>query len=281
MKALVTYLFSDYRALHEAKWLRRLLYVFLLYKCLYLIIDFDVLFSAQNFVYKHQVALGSVKKIIYLLYYSQSSCFAGVLILAVSVLAVNGLFLNYFSRLCAILIWLIVCNINSAVYTSLTAGDYLFQLLLFFNIFLSGQKQIKNNVWREVDIALHNFGVLALKVQICFVYLMTGLAKLNDSDWLSGNAMVLICRTEEFGIPFLYNHIFSHHVLLKLTGYFVIAYQISFSFLVWIKKIKKSFLLIGIIQHLYIAFIMGLPSFGIIMIFAYSIFYFPSLNKKT
>jgi len=38
-------------------------------------------------------------------------------------------------------------------------------------------------------------------------------------------------------------------------------------------------LLLGIIQHLFIAFVLGLPSFGFMMIISYAIFYVPI--KKT
>jgi hypothetical protein len=53
----------------------------------------------------------------------------------------------------------------------------------------------------------------------------------------------------------------------------VLGYQLLFPVLVWIKKIKKMFLLLGILMHLYIAFVMGLVEFGSVMIISYIIFW--------
>jgi hypothetical protein len=68
----------------------------------------------------------------------------------------------------------------------------------------------------------------------------------------------------------------------RILNYLVIWYQLLFPVLVWIKPIKKWYLLAGIVQHLFIAFVLGLPSFGLIMIVAYAIFYHPfSKTRKT
>ena len=63
-----------------------------------------------------------------------------------------------------------------------------------------------------------------------------------------------------------------------LLNYTVIAYQLLFSVFVWIQPLKKWFLLIGVVQHLFIAFILGLPSFGLIMIVAYAVFHKPNIK---
>jgi hypothetical protein len=128
----------------------------------------------------------------------------------------------------------------------------------------------------DLDIAFHNTGVIALHIQICLVYFLNAVAKLMDVDWINGNAVSDSLAIHEFSLPVFYG---AKGAFYSMLNYLVIWYQLFFPGLVYIKKIKKWYLLIGIIQHLFIAFVMGLPSFGLIMIVAYTIFYVPF--KKT
>lgn len=130
----------------------------------------------------------------------------------------------------------------------------------------------------ELDKAFHNLGVSAIKIQICLVYFISGLAKLLDVDWQSGNAISQIFMVQDFSLPWMYESLYKNTSALKLLNYFILGYQLLFPILIWFKKIKKPFLFVGILMHLYIALIMGLPTFGFIMIIAYSIFYFPKRN---
>ncbi len=219
-----------------------------------------------------------IRALMYFLYDSESPAIARVFIYSCMALSLNGIFFNYFPRLNAFLLWFVFGNILNSVYSTKTAGESLCLQLLFFNIFFSGQKEIKNESLRDLDKAFHNVGVLAILIQICIVYFMSGLAKVMDKDWLSGKAIVYASHLESYSVPALYN--IHPNFFWKFLNYFVMAYQLLFPILIWSKKTKNWFLLLGIIQHLYIAFIMGLPSFGFIMIISYSIFYLPEMRKS-
>jgi hypothetical protein len=67
--------------------------------------------------------------------------------------------------------------------------------------------------------------------------------------------------------------------LFIALNYVVLAYQLLFPVLVWIKKIKKPFLILGILMHLYIAFVIGLVSFGFVMILPY-IYFWPNSTAE-
>jgi hypothetical protein len=60
----------------------------------------------------------------------------------------------------------------------------------------------------------------------------------------------------------------------------VLAYQILFPAVVWFKKIKKPFLILGILMHVYISLVMGLVLFGLIMIICYAIFWEKGATEK-
>jgi hypothetical protein len=105
------------------------------------------------------------------------------------------------------------------------------------------------------------------------IYFIAGMTKLLDPDWNSGSALTDILRIREFSLPIFYN---THsNFFTEFATYFVIVYQVLFPFLVWLKKLKTVLISLGILQHLIIAFVVGLPSFGFIMIISYAIFYFP------
>ena len=282
LNKVTTYLFQDFHSVKESKWLRRLLYAFLLFKCSYWLIDVSIFFGDQNIISKSEVHVSFFKSLTYLLFNCDKVICAYAFLFLALLLGLNGLFFKFLPRLSAFVIWFLVCNINNAVYPSLTAGDFLFQQLLFFNIFLSGciphqsnQKGIVSSARMDLDKALHNFGVIAIKIQICLVYFISGLSKLLDYDWIHGKAIAQIFRIEDFGIPYLYENAWKHPGIAKLLDSVVIIYQLAFAVLLSYKNIKKWYLVFGIVQHLYIAFVMGLPTFGFIMIIAYSIFYIP------
>ncbi len=263
---------------YESKWLRRLLYLFLVVKCVYWLIDFDLLFGEHNIVYKNNVQLGFIKSWAYFLYDTESSLRAKFILTATICFSILGLFAKRYARLIAIVCWFLLTNINNAIYTTLSGGDFLVQQLLFFNTFLSSGMSIKKENLFDLDKAIHNTGVLALKIQICLVYFISGVIKILDVDWQSGDAISQIFLIKDFGFPMMYEKLYQHVGILKVLTYFILGYQLLFPLLIGWKKIKKPFIVIGVIQHLYIAFIMGLPTFGCIMIIAYSIFYFPNLS---
>jgi hypothetical protein len=190
--------------------------------------------------------------------------------------ALYVLFCSERLRLAFFILWFGILNINNNVYPTLSGGDYLFQHLLFFCIFLSNTKPKLNSIHSSLDIALHNTAMIALRIQLCLVYFLAGYAKLMDADWVNGNAISDSLAVHDYSAPFFYE---TSGTLWQTLNYLVIWYQLLFPILIWIKKIKKWYLLLGVLQHLFIAFAMGLPSFGFIMIIAYAAFYAPF--KKT
>jgi hypothetical protein len=107
---------------------------------------------------------------------------------------------------------------------------------------------------------------------------MAGYTKIIDTDWMKGEAISKIFAIHDYNIPFFYD--FSAMKFTTFLNYTVVFYQLLFPILVWIRSIKKWFLAIGIIQHLFIAFAFGLPTFGFIMVISYAIFYAPSSNSN-
>ena len=274
------YLFTDYNSVREAKLLRQLLYTLVIAKCVFWLIDFDVLFGLDSIIYKNNAPVSFIKIPAFWLFKSGSDSASYLVLISTVLITALSLFTSYFSRVSAFAIWFLILNIDNKIYPTLSGADFLLQQLLFFNIFLSNFKNKANEIISESDRALHNAGVTALKIQICLVYFISGLAKLMDSDWQNGLALSQTFLVQDFSLPFYYNHIQNGGIVLKITNYVIIAYQLMFPVLIWIKKFEKPLLAFGILQHLFIALFMGLPSFGFIMIIAYSIFYAPVFKSQ-
>ncbi|MGZ3883944.1 MAG: hypothetical protein ACXVPD_07075, partial [Bacteroidia bacterium] len=104
--------------------------------------------------------------------------------------------------------------------------------------------------------------------------------KLTDDSWLSGEALFQTLIVRDFSLPVIYSGLHYNTWFLSLATYLTLGYQLLFPVLIWFKKIKPLLLGFGIFQHLFIALVIGLPSFGFIMIISYSIFYVPSLKTE-
>ena len=267
MNSLVTYLFNDKKQSREITWFRNALYLFLLYKVLIYCLQFDILFSNGSLIYHRKLFTGLVSDLAYVLinYYNS---YAGIGIIAlIGIIVVAGL-LKKTGYLANILLWIAMINVSNFLYPTLTAGDYLLHQLLFFNIFFNPKPSA--NTWiNDVKISFHNAALAGIKLQICIAYFFAAWFKLTDQSWLDGSAVYYT-----FQIPQYSNDLLSiiPLSLCKVLTYITLSYQLLFPFLIWIRPIKIYLLTFGIIQHLIIAFGMGLFTFGIIMIICYILF---------
>jgi hypothetical protein len=279
LNKIVTYFFDQRRAFEETKLLRKLLALFAFYKCIYWIWDYKLLFAEHSMVYKHASVIPIWQKPAFLLYTSYSNVLPMLFLGLATAMSLYLLFSEKAFRLVFFLLWISIVNIINNTYCASSAGDKLFENLLFFCIFLADGNSKGTPFLNSLDMAFHNSGLIALRFQVCLVYLFAAIAKLPNEDWMDGNAVNMTLAVHDYSLPIAYE---GYGTIGKVLNYLVIWYQFLFPVLVWIRPIKKWYLLVGILQHLFIAFVLGLPSFGLIMIVAYAIFYAPiSKTQKT
>lgn len=245
----------------------------MLFKIVYWLVDLELLFSASSIAYHSTVVLDWWRQPVFILYNSSSTLLALLFILVAAIASVLIFMNSKYSRSLFVMLWFIVSNINNKVFCTLSGGDLLFQHLLFFTAFLSSSYPQLGDDVIEINKIIHNTGVVALRLQLCVVYLMAGYTKILDSDWIGGTAVSDIFKIYDYNIPAFYD--VPKSLVTIILNYTVIVYQLFFPVLVWIKKIKKWYLVVGIIQHLFIAFVFGLPTFGLVMVISYSVFWAP------
>ncbi|MDX2174233.1 MAG: HTTM domain-containing protein [Bacteroidota bacterium] len=250
-----------------------MLYIFVIIKCTYWICYYNLLFGKNSIVYKEPHSIGFIKDVAFYLYNSTSTNLGYVFLLSAILLSILPFILirhpersrrTYF--ITDFILWILILNINNNLYPTLTGGDYLLNQFLFFNCFLAFEKN-KN----YFKIPLHNFASIAIVIQICLVYFLSALAKLNSAEWLDGLAISETLQVKHYSLNILL--LTKQNTLNSIINYMVLFYQLLFPIIIWFKKVKKPFLIIGIVMHLFIAFGMGLMSFGFIMILAYIYFY--------
>lgn len=243
------------------------MYAFVLYKVLVYLINFQVLFSEDRLILNPVKSLGFKTDLAYLLSNHYSEALLRAAIISTALFALLGL-LRKSTYVSNFILWFLVLNLSNFLYPTLTAGDYLLNQLLFFNVFFS-HKPSRFGVINELKVAIHNAGLLAIKIQICFAYLFAAWFKFIDADWISGLAVYQTFQTPEYSNDLFKEIPYSWCVVLN---YATMLYQLCFPLLIWFRKYKVYLFLFGVTQHLLIAFGMGLFSFGIIMILCYILF---------
>ena len=266
MQKVIKYFFDDYRYKSQSLWFKRLLYIFVIIKCIYWLCYYNLLFGENSIVYTEPHSIGFIKDFAFSLYNSNSTNLGYVFLVSAILLSILPFFFRKLYFISDFILWILIINISNKLYPTLTSGDYLMNQFLLFNCFLALEKNKSN-----FKISLHNLASIAIIIQICLVYFLSAIAKLNNEAWLNGSAISTTLQIKQYSLELFPNY--KQNALSFILNYVVLFYQLFFPLVIWFKKIKKPFLIIGIIMHLFIAFAMGLMSFGFIMILGYVYFY--------
>jgi hypothetical protein len=114
---------------------------------------------------------------------------------------------------------------------------------------------------------LHNTAILAIAIQLCLVYGIAGLSKVQGKTWQNGTALYHALRGNEFRFPGLSEALWSNGVVLTLLSYFTVAFQVGFTFLLFLNKwTRRSVLFVSISFHFAIGAVMGLVTFAAFLI---------------
>jgi hypothetical protein len=274
---LLSYFFSDHNFQTQTLWFKKALCVIVSLKCLYWLYYFQLYFGDNSIIYFNPGKVGPFKDLAFLLYNLRMPLLNAGAIVLLLIISLSRLFYNKFPFFPELLCWFILINIHNQVYSTLTGGDYLLNQLLFFNCFLANQFTVKKSQWFELKKFIHNLSVEAIKIQLCVAYLLAGLAKLFNQTWLNGDAISLITQTKHFSLFAFPEYHANYNWFYVFLNWLVLLYQLLFPVLAWFGFFKKPLIGIGLIMHLYIALIMGLPWFAITMILPY-IFFWPKLT---
>jgi hypothetical protein len=244
-------------------------------KCCQWFFLFDELFGRNSLVYLQTNFTGGFRDGAFFLI-NHNSPSLNLCMLVLAVLVASGLLLvQRTTYIIECVLWLVMLNLHNRVYTTLTGGDQLLNQIMFFNCFIHTSLRAKDSFANGTAILISNLAIAALLIQVCVVYLVAGLAKITDPQWISGFAPQLISGVAHFSANGSYQ---LPSVISFILAFIVMIYQLGFPFLIWFRKFSLPLIWTGILIHLYIAFITGLPGFSAVMMLPYV--YFRPTHEK-
>ncbi len=277
-----TCLLQENHFVFAIQWFRRCIYFALLFDILTTINHWSTFYAPDALTHLVQVPTGFISGFFTLLTIPPFANFYLVVIWIYILLLLLGLFGKY-PKIAALGVYFIFKTLCFKAPEITNGGHHLLNMLLFFNVFLSESKQHKNKLFNM----LSNISVYACQIQIALMYFFSAWYKLQGTEWIQGNALYLLAKTEGYSTPF-FSYIFKIQWIAVIANYFALGYQAVFPFLVWFKKVKKGLLVLGIVFHVFILWMAGVADFAIFCIASYTIFLnqdstsvFPNLKTKT
>ncbi|WP_459555222.1 hypothetical protein [Lacunimicrobium album] len=146
--------------------------------------------------------------------------------------------------------------------------------------------QVLRRLWRN-ESAFHaprktsraRLGTRLIQVHYAVIYFAAGCSKMLGEAWWNGEAMWMAIANAEYqsiDMTWLANYPW----ILEFATHLTILFEISFLFLIWNQWFRPLYLLLGIGMHLGIALCMGMPTFGIAMIYGYLAFVRPQKIRQ-
>jgi hypothetical protein len=127
-----------------------------------------------------------------------------------------------------------------------------------------------------------NLALRLLQVHVCIIYLISGTSKLQGAMWWNGNAVWGTMANWEFSpmnlqiymewLRLMARHRWLWELFTTLGTYFTLAFEISFAFLIWSRRLRWTVIIAAVLLHVGIALCMGLVTFSMMMLILVSSF---------
>jgi hypothetical protein len=178
-----------------------------------------------------------------------------------------------------LLLFLMVDFLEKMNTSFVNGGDKMVRLILLYMIFANSYQYFvlyknKKEVSEKGELKnlISNLAALSIMLQLCVAYFGSGIAKINDAFWLNGEATYYALSMERFVGTSLNKYIVQQKWIDYLTNYGTIIFELFFPILIWIKRIRKPLLIIGVVFHMCIYIFMMIYGFEIVFILIYGLF---------
>lgn len=179
------------------------------------------------------------------------------------------------TRLLTPLTWLFWFSLRETHSLLWDGGDNLMQLALVYACFADlsplraaeRERSAPQTTWSTISGLVHNGAVLALGLQVCLLYGVSGLAKVQGEPWQNGTALYYALWPEQYRLPGVSEYLVRSAPLLAVLSHATVFFQVAFPFLfVFNRYTRHLVVLVAIMFHLGIAGVMGLFTFAGFMI---------------
>jgi Vitamin K-dependent gamma-carboxylase len=183
------------------------------------------------------------------------------------------------TRANSILVFVCLASLQQRNLYVLHGGDTFLRVAGFFLMFspagaaLSLDRLIRIRRGREPStVPLRSpWAQRMIQIELSFMYLTTVLWKLQGMSWLRGTALSYVYHLFElqrFPIP---DWVLLPGVL-RLGTWFALVVELSLGTLIWIKPLRKTMLIIGLLFHLFLEYSLNVPMFQWDILTAYLLF---------
>lgn len=184
-----------------------------------------------------------------------------VLVLALSI----GTFKGYANRFFSFSVFILLTITEKTIWPVLDGGNNFIHLILFFLILVNEKK----NKIKEINKIFETL----ITLQFCIVYFFSVISKFQNPIWLNGTAIFYVLTSYQYTTNWISEFVKSSNpAIIALSTYFILFYQFTYPVGIFTQRLKKYYILFGIFFHLFIALIIGLPSFAFHFLASYSIF---------
>jgi hypothetical protein len=178
-----------------------------------------------------------------------------------------------FPRASACVAWVLemsFVNRNMAVSFGVDAISTFF---LFYLVFADYRSRAGNapKDWRAT---IGSVAFRLSQLQICIIYMYSGLDKVKGTTWWRGEAMWYVLSNPQL-TRYDFSWVSQMPILLGVATYATLFWEIYFPALIWYRKARYPLLVFGVLLHVGIGTMMILPTFGMLMILTYSFFLKP------
>ncbi|GAB4199766.1 MAG: hypothetical protein OHK0022_20280 [Roseiflexaceae bacterium] len=179
---------------------------------------------------------------------------------------------GWHTRLMTLLTFVLMWSLRERTPVLWDGGDNALQIVLIYMIFANlgahfsldaARRREESPARRQLRAMFHNAAMLAMAVQLCLVYGIAGLYKIQGEMWQSGTALYYVMRVDEFTLPGVSELIYRNVPLVVALTYLTVAFQVAFPFLLFLNRYTRLLVLLGgMTFHLGIAVFMGLVTFA-------------------
>ena len=134
-----------------------------------------------------------------------------------------------------------------------------------------GKGVVRPSMWTNLATRL-------IQVHFCVIYSFAGIAKLQGEGWWNGEAIWMAFANTEYQVIDM-TWIAWYPWISDLLTHGTMLFELTFWFLVW-TRLRPVVLTVGAAMHLGIGAIMGMWTFGLIMIFGHLGFWSPALVRS-
>ena len=179
----------------------------------------------------------------------------------------------------ALLLFLMVDLVQKMNMPIVNGGNMLARLILLYLVFADSwqflvlfKTRVAAGDSKKARNLLSNLAALSLMFHLCLIYFASGLAKLNTSMWYNGEATYYALSLERFSGTALNQWLVQYKWFDLVTSYAVLLFELLFPILIWIKPMRKSLLIAGVLFHLSIAVFLMIYNMELVFILVYAMF---------